>query len=351
MATQESETSIRDFVIKLKYWLLFLKSRWLVIGVAIFIGGATKFLLARYEKTLYKAVLSFVVEEERSGGGFSGFASQFGFDGGGGGNAFTGNNLFAFMKSRMVIEKTLLDPVIVNGKEISLADLFIDFKGYRKSDKSSLKNLHFKPHADQNSFSVDEIVGLRSIYEEIVDKNLFVGQNDKKVSIMTIEMLTENEQFSKVFTESLAKEISDFYIETKSKKAKMNVRIMERQVDSIRGELNSAISGAAYAQDNVYNLNPALNIKRVPSTRKQVDIQTNTAILNQLLPSLEQAKVTLRKETPLIQVLETPIIPLNRVQPDQKQAFLTGGFIAGLLTVVALVIGRWIRTKLTTLPR
>ena len=53
-----------------------------------------------------------------------------------------------------------------------------------------------------------------------------------------------------------------------------------------------------------------MNVKRVPSVNRQVDVQANTAILTELVKNLELAKVDLRKETPLIQIIDTPILPL-----------------------------------------
>ena len=70
------------------------------------------------------------MEEDKGGGGglggAMGLASSFGFDlGGGGGGLFTSSNIIELMKSRLVVEKTLLNPVQIAGKEISLADYYI----------------------------------------------------------------------------------------------------------------------------------------------------------------------------------------------------------------------------------
>jgi hypothetical protein len=47
------------------------------------------------------------------------------------------------------------------------------------------------------------------------------------------------------------------------------------------------------------------------------------------------AKVTLRKETPLIQVIDTPVLPL------QKERFgKAKGILAGFLTVLVLTVRR-----------
>jgi hypothetical protein len=44
-----------------------------------------------------------------------------------------------------------------------------------------------------------------------------------------------------------------------------------------------------------------------------VDVQANTAILTEeLVKQTELAKVTLRKETPLIQIMNGPILPLTK---------------------------------------
>jgi hypothetical protein len=47
---------------------------------------------------------------------------------------------------------------------------------------------------------------------------------------------------------------------------------------------------AAVANDNTFNLNPALNVRRAPTVRKQVDVQANTAILTELVKQSELSK-------------------------------------------------------------
>jgi uncharacterized protein involved in exopolysaccharide biosynthesis len=167
---------------------------------------------------------------------------------------------------------------------------------------------------------------------------LTVEQEDKKVAIGTITTRFTNELFSKYFTEALVKEVSDFYIETKSKKSRENVRILERQTDSIRRELNGAITGVAVANDNTFGLNPAMNVRRAPSARLQVDVQANTAILTELVKQSELAKVTLRKETPLIQVIDKPILPLKMEKFGKAKGIVIGGILAGFLTVLVLIV-------------
>ena len=340
------EISLKELIQKIKEWIAYLKTQWkLIIGIAA-LGAIIGFVYASFQKPSYLATSTFVLEEDKGGGGLGGamgLASSFGFDlGGGGGGLFTSSNIIELMKSRLVVEKTLLNPVQIGGKEISLADYYIQINELKEgwAKKPALANINFPVNADRTKFSLVQDSILQTISAGLTKNNLVIAQKDKKVSIISLTVKTESELFSKFFCEQLLKETSDFYIETKSKKSRLNVDILQHQADSIRAELNSAITGVATASDNVYNLNPALNVKRTPSTRRQVDVQANTAILTQLVAQLELSKVSLRKETPLVQLIDYPILPLEKEKLGRIKSLVLGGFLAGFITVLYLVFGK-----------
>jgi uncharacterized protein involved in exopolysaccharide biosynthesis len=344
------EISLKELIQKIQEWIAYLKTQWkLIISIAA-LGGIFGFVYASFQKPTYSATTTFVLEEDKGGGGglggALGLASSFGLDlGGGGGGLFSSTNIIELMKSRLVIEKTLLNPVQVEGKEISLADYYIQINELKQdwAKKPVLANINFPVNADRTKFSLQQDSILQTISADLKKKNLSIIQKDKKITIISLTIKTENELFSKLFCEQLLKETSDFYIETKSKKSKLNVDILQHQADSIRAELNSAITGVAAESDNVYNLNPAFNVKSSPSKRKQVDVQANTAILTQLVAQLELSKVSLRKETPLVQLIDRPILPLEKDMVGRLKSLVLGGFLAGFLTVLYLVFGQLYR--------
>jgi uncharacterized protein involved in exopolysaccharide biosynthesis len=341
------EISLKELIQQLQEWIGYLKTKWkLVFGIAA-LGGILGFVYASFQKPTYLAKTTFVLEEDKGGGGglggALGLASSFGLDlGGGGGGLFSSTNIIELMKSRFVVEKTLLNPVQIAGKEISLANYYIQINELREewSKKPSLVNINFPVNADRTKFSLEQDSILETISAELKKNNLTIVQKDKKITIISLTVKTQTELFSKLFCEQLLKETSDFYIETKSKKARLNVDILQHQADSIRTELNNAITGVATANDNVYNLNPAFNVKSSPSRRKQVDVQANTAILTQLVAQLESSKVSLRKETPLVQQIDRPILPLEKEIFGSLPALILGGILAGLLTVIYLVFAK-----------
>ncbi len=343
---ENDEISLKELIQKIKEWTAYLQTKWkLILGIAA-IGAIIGFVYASFQKPSYQAITTFVLEEDKGSGGLGGalgLASSFGLDlGGGGGGLFSSSNIIELMKSRLVVEKTLLNSIHVDDKEMSLADYYIQVNELKEAwaKKHALANLHFPVHADRTKFSLEQDSVLQTISSELTKENLTIAQKDKKVSIISLTVKTENELFSKLFCEQLLKETSDFYIETKSKKARLNVEVLQNQADSIRAELNSAITGVAAATDNVYNLNPAFNVKSTPSKRKQVDVQANTSILTQLVAQLELSKVSLRKETPLVQIIDRPILPLQKEKIGRIKSFVLGGFLAGFLGILYLVFGR-----------
>ena len=343
------EISLKELLEKAKEWWRYLLSQWKVILLAGIIGATLGLAYSFIKKPIYTATLSFALEDEKGGGGLGGalgLASSFGFDlGGGGGSIFTGSNLTELFKSRAMVEQTLLSSVVVDGKTISLAEMYIQNHEWRDkwNEKPKLKDIQFLPDTKRKYFTRvhDSILGV--MYQDLSKTGLTVGQKDKKISIITIDVNSTNELFSKYFTEALVKEVSDFYVTTKSKKARMNMDILERQTDSIRRELNGAITGVAVANDNTFGLNPAMNVRRAPSARRQVDVQANTAILTELVKQTELAKVTVRKETPLIQVIDQPILPLKKEKFGKAKGIVMGGFLAGFLIVFWLIIRRIIK--------
>jgi uncharacterized protein involved in exopolysaccharide biosynthesis len=346
------EISIKELIQKLQEWIAYLKTQWkIIIGVAA-LGGILGFVYASFQKPTYLATTTFVLEEDKGGGGLGGalgLASSFGLDlGGGGGGLFSSTNIIELMKSRFVVEKTLLSPIQLAGKEISLADYYIQVNELREdwSKKPSLVNINFPTNADRTKFSLEQDSILETISADLKKNNLTIIQKDKKITIINLTVKTGNELFSKLFCEQLLKETSDFYIETKSKKSRLNVDILQHQADSIRNELNGAITGVAEASDNVYNLNPAYIVKKTPGTRREVDVQANTAILTQLVAQLELSKVSLRKETPLVQLIDRPILPLEKSKVGRLKSLILGGFLGGFLTLLYLVFGQLYRKLL-----
>jgi uncharacterized protein involved in exopolysaccharide biosynthesis len=117
---QKDEITLKELLLKTGEWFRYLRSKWLIIGSVSILGAALGFWYATTQKPTYTASLSFALEEEGAGASAAmGLASQLGLDIGGAtsGGAFKGANVLEIFKSRLMIQKALLEPVSQNPKK------------------------------------------------------------------------------------------------------------------------------------------------------------------------------------------------------------------------------------------
>jgi hypothetical protein len=339
MSLKELFTSIKDLIV---YFL----SRWFIILIFSFLGAIIGLTYSFIKKTKYIASTTFVLEDDRGNslGSLAGLASVAGVDLGGanGGSIFQGDNILDLYKSRNMIVKTLLTEVEFNNHKQLLVDRYIEFNKLRElwKDKKILKEITFDSKLIGKPLYKRLQDSLLTNFTSDINKNILsVTKPDKKTGIIRAEVSSKDEFFSKSFNENIVKNVNDFYIQTKTKKSIYNIKILQQKTDSVRTIMNGAIYSAVAVNDATPNLNPTRQIQRVaPAQKAQFSAETNKAILGALVQNLEMAKISLRKETPLIQIIDGPIYPLEKVKTGKAIAILIGGFIGMFLTLLVLTI-------------
>lgn len=344
------EISLNDLLKKTKRLIKYLRSKLILIAMIGLLGLCLGLVYSIFKKPQYRAVYTFVLEEEDKGGlgQYAGLASLAGVDiSGGGGGIFHGDNILELYKSRNMIEKTLLSTGMFNGVPQKLIDRYIDYNKLRKKweDKPELKNINFNGNPDSFSRQQDSII--IDLVNNINKTVLNVDKPDKKLSIIEVDVFSKDELFAKEFANNIVSTVNGFYVLTKTKKQLQNVAILQKQADSVKSVLNSSITGVASAADASPNANPALSILRVPSQRRQVDVQTSSAVYAEMIKNLELSKIQLRKETPLIQTIDTPVLPLLVNKLGKVKGAVLGLLAGTFLACLAVVLKR-IFTKMAS---
>jgi len=105
----------------------------------------------------------------------------------------------------------------------------------------------------------------------------------------------------------------------------------------VREILNSSLGKVAASTDANPNPNPILHSLAVPYQKRQIDVQANTAIYGEIVKNLELSKISLRQETPLIQLIDEPLLPLET--DDLGHAItVVVGLVAGLFFGIIYII-------------
>lgn len=348
MEYNKDDSSLRDSILHLMKWWKYLLSKWYIILAVSVCGAVLGLVYAFINKPIYTANTTFVLEVGDKGNSLSqyaGIASTLGIDlGSSAGGIFQGENILELYKSRTMISKSLLSPAEFNGKNQLLIDRYIIENKLRdKWVSSELQNIQFssinKYENPRQQLIHDSIISF--IVKDIENNYLSVGKPDKKLNIIRVSVNSKDELFAKAFNESIVKNVNSFYLQTKTKKSIENVTILQQKADSVRSVMTGSIYKAAQVLDVTPHLNPTRQVQRVaPLQTAQASAEVNKSILGQLVQNLELSKIALQKETPLIQVVDEPILPLDYEKMSKKKGILIGGIVGGIIIVFLLIIIR-----------
>jgi hypothetical protein len=339
----DNQFTLKELFQNIGAWLSYFISKWKILVVAAIIGLGVGALVSIFKKPVFHAETSFVLEEGDAGGmgQMSGLASLVGVNlgslGGGTSGLFQGDNIMELYRSDRMIGETLLSPFDANQL---LIDRFIAFEELDEKWASKVNFASMDFSIPRDSFPVAQDSVVKEVAKLIRESQLAVAKPDRKLSIIQVTISSKDQLFAKVFNETMVAKVNSFYLETKTKKTGENLSILKSQADSVRAILDESIGAYAAASDRVPNANPLLSSAGVESKKRQIDVQATGAVYQEIVKNLEIAKVNHRNNSPLIQIIDQPRLPLNRTEIRLVKGMVLGAFIVGLITLFALYFRR-----------
>ena len=241
MQNLDDNIDLKDILIKISEYKnhLLLNKKSIFKGIIVFIilGISGSFLLPNN----YNAKLTFVVEASSSNilSSYSGIASQFGIDlGMSESSTFTQNNIIEIIKSRSVIEASLMTKSVVNNSSKLLVEHYLTINEYVND---------LDVFQESSSLERDSIIAF--IWQDIVENSLAIDFESRDATIITITFSSVDEEFSKIFTETLIQEIEKLYTSITVNKARNTVQYVQKRADSVFTELKTAEQEYARVKD------------------------------------------------------------------------------------------------------
>jgi hypothetical protein len=342
LINNREEPSLRKFLTILMDWFRYLLSKWKLVFLASFLLACMGFIWGVRFKPFYTAKLSFFLSNDNSkSGGLSGLAGQYGIDiGGSGETAFAGDNIIELLKSDRIIKNTLFS----TRKEIAgktILDLYLEeanlLESYQKN-KYLQAAIPFPKDDGNLSLLQDSLV--KSICSRIRNSYLTIQRAEKKLVIYDVYVNSGSPTFSCYFTSNLVEKAAEFYIEIKTKTARANLKMLQKEADSIRILLGGKIVETATENDRTLDLNPALQVQRSRFQQGQLLTTVLATSYGEVVRNLEIAKMNVQKEMPLYQVLDVPTLPLERRKKSKLINGIQFGFLGFFLSIFWFVLRR-----------
>ncbi len=343
------EISLKEMIQIAKDWWNYLLSKWVIVCIFGFGGAALGLGASFLVKPKYKAHLSFALIESSGGmGGLADLASTFGFGGlMGNSDAFSGDNLLEIIASKYAVEQTLLCGVEYKGKSKTLAEVYMNISGLTKKFSANKKNpelatLSYPIGQPRETFTRTQDSVLHTIYLAVSSpKVLSIARKNKKVSIVNVNFTHRNEIFAKLFVEKLLDETYTLYRSNKTLQSRANIDMLQHTADSIKALYDASLyKGASIAGINV---NPAFAKASVPRLQQETNAQLYGTVYTEVLKNMETLKLDLARKTPLVQMIDIPRYPLEKIKLGKLKGMIIGGFFGGFLIVGLLLIKRYFK--------
>lgn len=336
------EISPKKIILQVQQAGYYVLSKWGWILLSAFVMGLVGATRAYLKKPMYTAGISFALDEGAvpAKSGVSQISAELGLSPNldAGGVFSSPTNIVELVQSRLLIEKTLRSNVDLNGKSVLFADFFLDSLDRREDWMKGREKFVFNNPRNNRSDSLYENRLISLMYDQITKKYLNIDSKGKGTSIIEVTLTTEHELFSKYFLEALLNTVTNYYIETRTQRSRINLEFIQQRTDSVRNAYYSALYGRASFVDA--HVNPNRQVPMVSGEKQQTDIQILRSTYIDLVRNLESAKTSLLRDTPLIQYLDTPILPLKRTGSNLILSFLMFAFIGAFLAIVYFLARR-----------
>ncbi|MBL0884126.1 MAG: hypothetical protein IBJ16_12405, partial [Chitinophagaceae bacterium] len=224
----------------------------------------------------------------------------------------------------------------------SLADEYVSvYKLNQKWEKNSKvgKTISFAPNATLRDRLKDSLLQ-QVIIKKILEKELVIAKPDKKLGFFELAVSTRSEMLSLVFCERLLKVATDFYIEAKTRRLTANVQRLQRKADSLLFALNRKTYSAADASRQLLDVNPVYAVPEVSAEITSRDKVMQATIYAEIVKNLEISKTSLIQETPTVQIVDAPVLPLKDDKTDWWLGMLAGAALLVLIVGVGIVAFR-----------
>jgi uncharacterized protein involved in exopolysaccharide biosynthesis len=347
-----SDMSLKELILKIQSYIKAITRRWLLICI---LGFGFAFLLLVFNFNItpeYKADLTYMLNEDESGG-LSGIAAMIGQFGLGGGGAESNlDKIIELSRTRRITQTALFEKKKLHNKEDYLANHLIStlentghwnktgiLSFLSSEDSLSLSGFRFKQDSIED-FSLHENKALKAVHRAMVGKemkgNRFQSTFNEITGIMEFSMTTPDPELSILIVNSMFENLSSYYVDKTTEKQQADYRIIKLKYDSIVSELNSVQYRLAKNKDSNQGL--FMDADLLPTKKLSEDERRLQLMLGEAEKQKQLTELTLGNSTPYIQIIDKPILPLRPANKSRIFYFLLGGFLGGILAIMIILI-------------
>lgn len=169
---------------------------------------------------------------------------------------------------------------------------------------------------------------------DALDRRLGTGIG-RETGVIRMSVTSESPELSSQIAERFLALLNSFNLETRQVRARAERRFAEARLAEATRELRAA-------QDRLREFSRHNRIIRGPDLEAQRDwlaqeVTARQQVYTTVLQAFEQARIDEVRDTPMITIVESPIVPVRRDRRGLPRVAIFGGVLGGLLGVSAAI--------------
>ena len=356
---QDTEISLKEALLAAKEYLSEIKRSIPIILLITLPLLAYQIYKSVNDDWVFKAPLSFMLNEDAGGGGgISSILGSIGLPFGGEGEDNL-DKILELSRSRKISASAIFIETEINGKKDFLANHLIEMleKKGKWNTKGLLggKQLHDidklrYTHDSLAAFTLVENYGLKHLQEHLIGKPsrdiaaLINTSYAENTGIMKIESRTYNGEISVKLAKSLFEKLSEYYVKQSIEKQEITYDLIKTKSDSIYAELQAKNYSLANFKDG--NQGMFARTDQLTESRLMLEIQKLAAMYAEATKNLEVADFALKNKTPFIQLIDEPILPIIPQKASLIRAIVLGLFLGAFFGIAFVVTRKMFRDVL-----
>ncbi len=317
--------------------ILWKEKLWVVLITSIFaIGGIVYALRAREEFVSTGKILPEYQSKSGGLGQFAGLASLAGVDissaGGGGSDAIRPDLYPDVLKSTPFFLNLFKIKVRTKDNKEMLFSQFYDTYVLDSKIEKENTQINFPASEKYIAVSYQTEKNLKDLRERIG------AVIDKKTGLITVTVKLPDPLVATIITDYCMKFLTDYITNYRTEKSKRDLNFLAERLDAAKGKYyNNQVKKAQYSDQNQLSM---IKIQSADLQRERIESEykLSSSFYNSLLQKYEEAKLKVQQETPVLKVLEPPVVPNKRSEPKRAIVVLIFTFLGGIVGVVFSLI-------------
>jgi hypothetical protein len=246
------------------------------------------------------------------------------------------DKLMELVKSRRLVQRTLLKKAKIDGVDDYLGNHFIELLDYRETiwaNNEKLKNYRFTTDTISPLNKLDNTV-INLLYAESVKKGLSHVVSPSQIVTLKYSGLTE--EFTLRFLILHYNAVVEYFIETSVEKQNLQYLDLVKETEILTKE----VAEAEKEYSNSFDANQLGERMKsiVAQEKRNKDLEFLYTNYYELVTHRNVNKKILETMRPIVQTLEVPVLPLSVTSSNPLSALKMGGIIGFVLGVLIVII-------------